>query len=166
MFVAFNWNARLNHCTHRHIITQSHIHTRIGWFFVIVTLIQIFFHRLFSHTYGTHTHFYFVFCVCIKYSPEPNHFTTLNSIMSDLQCAAFAICSARNVFFFFVLYSSILSHFIIVSLENLWTKKHKCIFNSPFSISIYCFDHWKVLMDVNWLFEWRRAQNYIEFYYS
>lgn len=47
--------SRLNHCTHRHIITQSHTHTRIGWFFVIATLIQIFFHRLFF-AYIRHTH--------------------------------------------------------------------------------------------------------------
>lgn len=52
--------SRLNHCTHRHIITQSHADTYalVGslssqlWFryFSIVSV---------SHTYGTHTHFSF-----------------------------------------------------------------------------------------------------------
>lgn len=159
---------RFERCTHSQTHTKAD--TRNRRFFVIQLWFRYFCSVSFSHPFAMHTYdtwssFFALLllslscCVCIKYSLEQNHFTTLNSIMSD-----FAMCSICHLLGMFFSSRSI-RRFCRISFRLVGKsveRRHKCIFNSPFSISIYCFDHWKLLMDENWLFEWRRAQNHIE----
>lgn len=131
--------------THRHTQRQTHaidgsLSSNFDSDIFAASLFRI-------HSQCTHTiHDLFFFssslsgCVCIKYSLEQNHFTTLNSIMSDF--AMCSICHLLGMFFFSS--SRCIRRFCRISFRLVGKsveRRHKCIFNSPFSISIYCFDH-------------------------